>query len=116
MEKEQSVKDIRKILEEKRAVLLSRIRVKHNQPNAGGVFNPDRSDLAQDYFLKERQSALVDHLEDTLEQVEAALQKLDEGTYGQCSQCGQGISPERLAILPYANLCVDCQEQPRNGT
>jgi RNA polymerase-binding protein DksA len=103
-----NTKDIRKKLEEKKAILSLRVGVK--QSDTTDIVNPDRSDLAQDYFSKERQIALVDQLEDTLEQVEAALQRLDEGTYGRCSQCGEKISPERLAVLPYADLCMDCQE------
>jgi DnaK suppressor protein len=109
------VESIRTQLEEKRAVLWSRIRVKQQkQSGVDEPLNPDRSDLAQDYFLQERQSALAERLEDTLAQVETALAKLDEGTYGQCEHCGQKISTARLTALPYATLCIDCQAQSQN--
>ena len=42
-------------------------------------------------------------------QVEAALQRLDEGTYGRCEDCLKPISEERLKALPFARRCIDCQ-------
>jgi DnaK suppressor protein len=43
-----------------------------------------------------------------LQDVERALAKLDEGTYGTCDTCGRPIPPERLEAMPWAVLCVDC--------
>jgi DnaK suppressor protein len=40
--------------------------------------------------------------------VDRALEKVDEGTYGLCDDCGQAISPERLEAMPSATLCVTC--------
>jgi RNA polymerase-binding transcription factor DksA len=47
--------------------------------------------------------------EDVLTQIESALERIEAGTYGRCQECGQSIMPERLKILPYATLCVNCQ-------
>lgn len=106
------VKNIQTQLKEKRAVILSRIHMKQkNQSRTAARPNPDRSDLAQDYFLEERQSALVAHMEETLEQLDAALQRIDEGVYGRCTRCGKNISPQRLEALPYPELCITCKEQ-----
>jgi RNA polymerase-binding protein DksA len=44
-----------------------------------------------------------------LVQVDRALHKLEEGTYGRCDKCGKAISEGRLDIAPYATLCVDCK-------
>jgi RNA polymerase-binding transcription factor DksA len=44
-----------------------------------------------------------------LEDTEAALQRLDDGEYGSCAQCGQPIPAERLEILPAAKFCIGCQ-------
>lgn len=41
-------------------------------------------------------------------QIEAALQRLDEGTWGQCERCGGKIAGARMQALPTANLCLDC--------
>lgn len=44
-----------------------------------------------------------------LAEVEHALQKFEQGTYGICERCGKAIDPARLEILPQAKLCVDCK-------
>lgn len=111
MNKTLDMEAIRKELEEKRAVLSVRLRVKPNQSDTAEDANPDRAALAQAYVSKERQNALTDRMQDTLQQVEAALQRIDQGDYGVCTQCGKNISPGRLTALPYAENCIACQEQ-----
>jgi DnaK suppressor protein len=63
-------------------------------------------DLSEDISLRQ----LSTHRE-TLLKIDAALRKIDEGTYGKCEDCGEDISLERLKILPFAIYCVDCQER-----
>ena len=111
MNKTLDIESVRKELEERRAILSIRLRVKPNQPDAADLANPDRAALAQAYVLKERQTVLMDRLEENLQQVEAALQRIDQGVYGVCTQCGENISAERLMALPYAENCIACQEQ-----
>ena len=43
-----------------------------------------------------------------IQQIDAAIQRIDAGEYGICRDCGQGIDPRRLAALPYAVLCTEC--------
>jgi RNA polymerase-binding protein DksA len=74
-----------------------------------GNRNPDRGDLAQTYSSRERNLALQEMEEAQLQQIEAALTRLEQGTYGRCQNCGDPIPPGRLEILPYATLCVACQ-------
>jgi DnaK suppressor protein len=45
------------------------------------------------------------------EEIEAALQRIEEGAYGRCEICGKSISPARLGALPMARRCVGCQKQ-----
>lgn len=52
--------------------------------------------------------ALVNQLAETLEDVERALVKLDEGTYGTCENCGRQIGDARLEAMPSTPLCIDC--------
>ena len=46
----------------------------------------------------------------TIAEVDRALEKLDEGTYGSCDDCGRPIGSERLQAVPWAGLCVKCAE------
>ena len=52
--------------------------------------------------------ALAGELTTTLEEVEAALGRLDEGTYGICERCGGAIAGDRLDAMPMARLCMTC--------
>lgn len=49
------------------------------------------------------------HLELRLKEVAQAFERLQNGAYGVCEKCGKPIAPKRLAILPEARLCVDCE-------
>jgi len=63
-------------------------------------------DLSEDVSLRK----LGSHRE-TLVKIDAALRKLEEGTYGICEECGEDISEERLKVMPFAIYCRDCQEK-----
>ena len=59
----------------------------------------------------ERNLARRERAKVKLKRLEAALQRIEEGTYGICEACGQAIEPERLAALPIATLCIACAHQ-----
>ena len=74
-------------------------------------------------FVREREEALAEcaqsvpdpvaqrrasDLKDTIEQVDAALARIDAGTYGVCAQCGTAIPEERLELRPFTATCVAC--------
>jgi DnaK suppressor protein len=44
-----------------------------------------------------------------LAHIDAALRRIEDGTYGSCENCGKPISPERLEAMPWATLCIDCK-------
>ena len=46
--------------------------------------------------------------EETLEQIEAALARIEAGSYGRCEKCGEEIPAVRLEAIPYATFCVHC--------
>ncbi len=60
----------------------------------------------------ERDRAVIDQLEEMRQQVEAALKRIEDGTYGSCQTCGKPIPTERLAALPFAGQCVTCKSRP----
>jgi len=64
----------------------------------------------------ERQLALEKRIRDQVAEVEHALHKFEEGTYGFCDNCGQQIDPARLEALPQVNLCLSCKaHQAKNA-
>jgi DnaK suppressor protein len=65
---------------------------------------------ASQVFEQQRDLALRDRNEQQLASVDAALARLDDGTYGRCIRCGRPIAPERLDALPWAAHCIDCQK------
>ena len=67
------------------------------------------ADVATETFEREKDRALRENARETLERVDAALRKMDTGTYGLCDICGQTIPAGRLDAVPYATLCVKCQ-------
>jgi DnaK suppressor protein len=52
---------------------------------------------------------LKDNAQAALAQIDRALHKLEDGSYGQCDKCGKSIGEGRLSIAPFATLCVDCK-------
>jgi len=70
-----------------------------------------REEEATESFELEKRLALEKRLKDLLAEVEYALQKFEQGTYGLCDICGQSIDPARLEALPQATLCLNCKTQ-----
>jgi DnaK suppressor protein len=85
----------------------------------GGLVS--RADMAADHFdnsfqsraqiRTERQTefAINEHETAELGDIDAALERIDAGTYGQCTDCGVIIPPARLSAYPTAKRCIDCQ-------
>jgi DnaK suppressor protein len=67
------------------------------------------ADDATDAFDQAVDVALKRKIEASLEEVEVALTKFDDGTYGLCEACGARIDRARLEALPHARYCLDCQ-------
>ena len=79
--------------------------------SVGGVIAsiPEDVDLAQALSDRETSDILVHLLDQNREQVERALERVKEGAYGLCEDCGHRIPSERLRYQPAATRCVDCQ-------
>ena len=69
------------------------------------------ADDATEAFEQAKDLALRQNMERLLEQVEGALERFEEGTYGLCERCEGEIDPARLKALPYATLCLSCQQR-----
>lgn len=67
------------------------------------------ADIGDELFERSKDIALRDNAHILLERVEHALQKIEQGTYGSCDTCRQGIPIERLEAIPWASECIQCQ-------
>ncbi len=67
------------------------------------------ADLGTETFEREKDVSIIEQVEAELADVEHALQRLDEGTYGICEACGKPIGDARLDAMPAARLCLDDQ-------
>ena len=75
-----------------------------------------REEEATESFELEKRLALEKRVREQLAEVEHALHKFEEGTYGLCDICGQSIDPARLEALPQASLCLKCKaDQTKNA-
>ena len=68
-----------------------------------------REEEATESLELEKRLALEKNVGEAMSEIERALRKMDEGTYGTCDVCGKTIPPERLEALPQATLCLDCR-------
>jgi DnaK suppressor protein len=69
------------------------------------------ADLGSDNYEQEFTLSLMENDEGTLEAIELALERIEDGTYGQCDECGVKIPKARLNAIPHAPTCVKCAEQ-----
>lgn len=68
-----------------------------------------QADVGTETFNRERDLAILENVEAELADIEHALKRLDEGTYGTCEACGQPIADERLEAMPAARFCLNDQ-------
>jgi DnaK suppressor protein len=73
------------------------------------------ADHASDLVDLELDQSLGENADNVVAEIDAALARLDAGTYGTCSVCGATIPEERLAAVPYATLCLDDKRRQENG-
>ena len=104
----------------RRATLLDQERSRRREidelgadPNADEVaFDADTgfADRSHSTEERERVMTMTRSLRTNLREVERAIGKLDDGSYGRCERCGNPIGDERLDAIPWAPLCIDCKK------
>ena len=67
------------------------------------------ADMAADTYDRELSMNIASSEQAMLYQIDEALKRLDDDTFGLCQQCGKPITMSRLKALPYASLCINCQ-------
>ncbi len=68
------------------------------------------ADMATDNFDREFTLGLASNEQKSLNMIDAAIRRIDDGTYGSCENCSKAISQKRLLAVPHARLCIKCQE------
>ena len=66
------------------------------------------ADVGTDNYERELMIELIENGEESLRNIDTALEKIEEGTFGICESCEKKINKERLKAVPYASLCIDC--------
>ena len=98
---------VQEILERKEAELAHVLRKRD-----GIAIEKSADQMDEIQYASERELAIrsVDRESSLLRQVKATLRRIHDGSFGICMECESAISPRRLAALPWASLCIQCQE------
>ena len=108
-EAELNFDDARELLEQRRAELQERrARIERHTRHRDEPLPPDFAEQAVELENGETLVALDREVNAELKEIERALKRLEDGTFGECTKCGEPISEGRLTALPYASLCIDC--------
>ncbi|MEZ5170494.1 MAG: TraR/DksA C4-type zinc finger protein [Acidimicrobiia bacterium] len=103
--------ELRRALEDERDELLVRAHVHKDDENASSATHGQGETEHTANEIERRVNAVLEHNADhALAEVVAALGRMDDGTYGNCTSCEQPIPLERLRAMPAARFCVTCQE------
>jgi DnaK suppressor protein len=102
---------LRSFLEDERARLESVLAQMHSEGAKNVGYGNHMADDASEAFEQAKELALHENAKQLLAQVTDALDRFDHGTYGICEQCKEEIDPARLEALPYATLCLRCQQR-----
>ncbi len=114
------VKQFRPLLEAERERIVNAIASlrddnHRNVDDEVGELGGVGADTASITFDRELDEGLEESAQQSLGQVERALAKLEDGTYGVCERCGKPIGEERLLARPWATLCIDDQRLADRG-
>jgi DnaK suppressor protein len=102
---------LRQMLVERRTEIQDKLRSLRETLPETNLQVRDAEEQSVDDFVQHMDFALMEMKSETLQRIDAALQRLDGGTYGVCGECGTEISEARLRALPFAILCRQCQEE-----
>lgn len=104
-----------RLLEQRREIL----DLYHSDLRAGQASadegTDDIVDRANNSYNREFLFSLSNNERQMLLLVDQALARMDQGTYGSCTHCGQRIGAQRLEAVPWAKYCIDCQELKEKG-
>jgi DnaK suppressor protein len=108
-----SLKEIREKLLTERELLIQKL--KGNDLSIDDSETPDPVDLAVKNYSKNVMLAVSENESKQLTLIDQALMRIDDKEYGLCQNCEKEINSKRLAALPWARYCLDCQELLEQG-
>jgi RNA polymerase-binding protein DksA len=86
-----------------------------DESSGESAYDQHMAEMASVTLDREIDLALEDGVRAALARIDRAIAKLEEGTYGRCDSCGKEIGRDRLAVAPYATLCMDCKRREERG-
>ncbi|GAB4176825.1 MAG: TraR/DksA family transcriptional regulator [Geothermobacteraceae bacterium] len=102
----------RKALLEMRRQVLQEANVSLNAYREMGQENlPDISDVSANAANRNVLLNLSENLRQKLRDIDAALERIDQGEYGVCASCEEEISPERMRVRPFSRYCIECKTE-----
>ena len=111
------LRQMRDILTHERTIALERIRDLRRDQEQEAVSPPaDEMDAARSLADIETHAGLIERAEERLKEIDFAFNRLEQGRYGICVQCGDDISVARIKVVPFAAYCLDCQEERNHKT
>ncbi|MBX3293830.1 MAG: TraR/DksA family transcriptional regulator [Acidobacteria bacterium] len=108
-----NLKDIKQRLIEERELLIQKLN--DNDLSIDDSETPDPVDLAVRNYSKNVMLAVSENESRQLAMIDQALRRLEDDEYGPCQNCGEAINPKRLAAIPWARFCLNCQELQERG-
>ena len=106
--------ELKQMLEERQRELVAEVQGKIRGVRADGAEKPhdvmDQGETSEVDIQEDIEFALIQMKAETLNKINEALARLEEGTYGNCFECGEEIAQPRLRALPFAVRCKDCEE------
>lgn len=101
---------LRKMLEDRRNEIHAKLRSIRDTQTEEAAEVRDTEEQSVDDFVQDVDFALMEMKSETLHRIDEALRRVDAGLYGVCDDCGNEIAEARLKAVPFATLCVRCQE------
>jgi RNA polymerase-binding protein DksA len=83
--------------------------------NLSNISVEDRAELGSDNYDEEVTIGLLEKEGPRLGEINAALERIDKGTFGRCEECGREISRKRLQAIPFARRCIECARKAQQG-
>ena len=107
---------LKQMLEDRRRDIHDRLRSLRETLPAQVAEVKDAEEQSVDDFAQDVELALMEMKSETLSQIDEAVRRLERGDYGTCAHCGREIAEARLKALPFATLCLECQENEEEAS